>query len=363
MRTHARKGRRGFKKTSLNSSHTTGVGAKHGMLKYFTVVSEKCEAYVSTKEEVYASVQNGSETEGKDLQSEAECQEAHTQSPVKTSELVKGTTYCSPRKLGGRERNGEISLLKSSKELKKSSKGDEQNGVVPSSRTVGTPLKTVAVSSEKVNGDHKEKSASTSAECSSRRRKGITGRKGTRDVCNSPAGIETTTWKAGKSTKQTNKITSYFSTRKSERLTESQIKGKNLELLKRAVLTCCEDSLNVKQFEGKGRGVVAARDFEKALKREKSYQNDSSIGCYMYYFTYRDKHYCVDATEETEYKARLINHSAKEPNCVPKIIEVNDRPCIVLIASRNVRVGEELLYNYGDRSRAAVAANPWLVNS
>ena len=63
----------------------------------------------------------------------------------------------------------------------------------------------------------------------------------------------------------------------------------------------------VKDFVGKGRGVVATAAFkrgdfvveyigdtielEKAKKREKAYKDNPDFGCYMYYFTYRNKPY------------------------------------------------------------------------
>lgn len=60
-------------------------------------------------------------------------------------------------------------------------------------------------------------------------------------------------------------------------------------------------------FEGKGRGVVAARKFQKgefvveyagelitmeeAKKREAMYSQDENTGCYMYYFKYKNNQY------------------------------------------------------------------------
>lgn len=70
--------------------------------------------------------------------------------------------------------------------------------------------------------------------------------------------------------------------------------------------------------------------------------------------------YSVDATAETGYLGRLVNHSAKEPNLVTRIMEVKNLPHLILVAARDIAVGEELLYDYGDRSRDAVEANPWL---
>ena len=60
-------------------------------------------------------------------------------------------------------------------------------------------------------------------------------------------------------------------------------------------------------FEGKGRGVVATRQFsrgefvveyagelitmEQAKEREQIYAQDQNTGCYMYYFKYRNIQY------------------------------------------------------------------------
>ena len=62
----------------------------------------------------------------------------------------------------------------------------------------------------------------------------------------------------------------------------------------------------VKLIPGKGRGVVATKDFNpkdflceyagdllsmtEAKAREDKYKQDSSIGCFMYYFVFKDKH-------------------------------------------------------------------------
>lgn len=56
---------------------------------------------------------------------------------------------------------------------------------------------------------------------------------------------------------------------------------------------------------------------------------------------------------------RLINHS-KNGNCQTKLHDINGVPHLILTASRNIDEGEELLYDYGDRSKASIAAHPWL---
>lgn len=67
----------------------------------------------------------------------------------------------------------------------------------------------------------------------------------------------------------------------------------------------------------------------------------------------------VDATKETERLGRLINHS-KNGNCQTRVHNINDVPHLILVASRDIKAEEELLYDYGDRSKEAVAAHPWL---
>lgn len=67
----------------------------------------------------------------------------------------------------------------------------------------------------------------------------------------------------------------------------------------------------------------------------------------------------VDATKETGRMGRLINHS-KNGNCQTKLHDINGVPHLILVASRDIDKGEELLYDYGDRSKASIAAHPWL---
>lgn len=154
-------------------------------------------------------------------------------------------------------------------------------------------------------------------------------------------------------------------------------------------------------MEGKGRAVFATRCFQKgeyvveyhgdllqftdAKKREAEYAQNPATGCYMYYFQYLCKKYwsdisvfrgflfaqrafkclfvfglcSVDATKESSRMGRLINHS-KNGNCQTKLHDINGVPHLILVASRNIDEGEELLYDYGDRSKASIAAHPWL---
>ena len=68
----------------------------------------------------------------------------------------------------------------------------------------------------------------------------------------------------------------------------------------------------------------------------------------------------VDATKETDKLGRLLNHSKLNGNCVTKVIGIGSKPYLILVAARDIQVGEELLYDYGDRSKEAIEAHPWL---
>lgn len=106
----------------------------------------------------------------------------------------------------------------------------------------------------------------------------------------------------------------------------------------------------------------------KAAKlREKEYAKDEAIGSYMYYFTHRNTNYCVDATAESPFKGRLINHSALRPNAKTKVVDFSGRKGgaihLILVARRDIDEGEEILYNYGEVSTAVIERNPWLINT
>lgn len=76
----------------------------------------------------------------------------------------------------------------------------------------------------------------------------------------------------------------------------------------------------------------------------------------FYFFSFSPS---VDATNETGRLGRLINHS-KNGNCQTKLHDINGIPHLILVASRDIGKNEELLYDYGDRSKASLEAHPWL---
>ncbi|TKR68594.1 hypothetical protein L596_024558 [Steinernema carpocapsae] len=169
--------------------------------------------------------------------------------------------------------------------------------------------------------------------------------------------------------------------KRSTRKTGKQIEKEEAMKLEEAVRTGKnEEFLEIYECSVKGRSIRSRTTFKRndfvieyrgdllskqtAHKREKEYSEDSSIGSYMYFFKHKEVHYCIDATQETPFKGRLINHSALNPNLRTKAVELSDGSVhLLLIAHRDIEVGEELLYDYGDRSRGNVINNPWLVES
>ncbi|ETN78638.1 hypothetical protein RB195_009832 [Necator americanus] len=176
------------------------------------------------------------------------------------------------------------------------------------------------------------------------------------------------------------KITEFFPVRRSSRKTGKQLEEEEKFALRDAIHNFTNEALlEVYIDEKKGRGIRAAKSFVKnefvveykgdmmdynsAKTREEEYAKDPSIGSYMYFFKYKSKRWCVDATKESEFKGRLINHSALRPNLRTKVVEFDGELHLILVAKRDIDEAEELLYDYGDRTPETVARNPWLVNS
>ena len=72
--------------------------------------------------------------------------------------------------------------------------------------------------------------------------------------------------------------------------------------------------------------------------------------------------FSVDATAESGKLGRLVNHSRVKYNCVTRVVEVDGQPRLILAAARDIAVNEELLYDYGDRSKESLEAYPWLAS-
>ncbi|XP_058981330.1 histone-lysine N-methyltransferase PR-Set7-like [Musca domestica] len=170
-------------------------------------------------------------------------------------------------------------------------------------------------------------------------------------------------------------ITDCFPVRRSVRKTKTAVKEEMMRNLEQAILEERCEGLKIAYFEGKGRGIISERRFQRgefvieyvgdlistaeAAEREKRYALDENAGCYMYYFKHKNQQYCIDATEDTGKLGRLVNHS-RNGNLVTKIVVVKQKPHLVLIAKDDIEAGEELCYDYGDRSKESLLHHPWL---
>uniref|UniRef100_A0A3B4GAK2 [histone H4]-lysine(20) N-methyltransferase n=1 Tax=Pundamilia nyererei TaxID=303518 RepID=A0A3B4GAK2_9CICH len=182
-------------------------------------------------------------------------------------------------------------------------------------------------------------------------------------------------WGQSESSLQNRKVTDYFPIRRSNRKTNAELKSEQHKHLDDLIKNDIEEGMEVKNIDGKGRGVFAVSGFKRgdfvveyhgdlldlaeAKIREAQYAEDPQTGCYMYYFQYQSKTYCVDATKETSRLGRLVNH-CKTGNCQTRLHPIDGTPHLILVASRDINAGEELLYDYGDRSKASILAHPWL---
>ncbi|XP_029139497.1 N-lysine methyltransferase KMT5A [Protobothrops mucrosquamatus] len=171
------------------------------------------------------------------------------------------------------------------------------------------------------------------------------------------------------------KVTDYYPVRRSSRKNKKELQTEEKKRIDELIESGKEDGMKIDFIDGKGRGVIATRHFNRgefvveyhgdlieimdAKKREAAYAQDPSTGCYMYYFQFLSKTFCVDATKETDRLGRLVNHS-KSGNCQTKLHDIGGVPHLILVASRDIKAGEELLYDYGDRSKASLEAHPWL---
>lgn len=171
-------------------------------------------------------------------------------------------------------------------------------------------------------------------------------------------------------------IRDHFPVRRSGRRSKSELEREAFERTAQRLRNKDESGLKVIDIEGKGRGVVSTRVFsrnelvceysgelishEAAKRREEEYEKDSSIGCYMYYFTHKNNKLCVDATIDNGRKGRLLNHSKTSANVVTKLMEVDNQPYLCLVAARDLSIGEELEYDYGERAKVALDSHPWL---
>jgi len=69
----------------------------------------------------------------------------------------------------------------------------------------------------------------------------------------------------------------------------------------------------------------------------------------------------IDATKDRDERlGKLLNHSRLHPNLKPRVVVVAGTPHIVMHAAHDIAAGDELVFDYGDRSKASLQRCPWL---
>ena len=128
------------------------------------------------------------------------------------------------------------------------------------------------------------------------------------------------------------------------------------------------DSLSVCTDE-KGRGVRSRRPIKKGdilcsydgeLITHSEGTRRSETSCFLFFFKFKEKSFCIDATNENCTFGRLINHSRKKANVKPVACDVGGKPGIVFQAKVDIAENTEILYDYGERRKAEISLNPWL---
>ena len=163
---------------------------------------------------------------------------------------------------------------------------------------------------------------------------------------------------------------------KSKRVTSGKRFIKTQQEIENMVRKKNEDNFYTDDFGVKGRGVRAKCPFAKnqyvieyagelisgqeGKIREKDFGDNEDIGSYLYFFEHETKLLCIDATVETEFKGRLINHSKDNANLKTKVLVVDGKPHLVFFAKRNIKEDEELLFAYGENRGKVVEINKWL---
>ena len=93
-----------------------------------------------------------------------------------------------------------------------------------------------------------------------------------------------------------------------------------------------------------------------SCNREKRYEQRRR-GSYILFFRHNSKKLAIDATEDDGSYGRLINHSSRAPNVGMKIFVVEQRPTIVFVALREIKVGQEIQYDYGEKRKDILESN------
>lgn len=156
---------------------------------------------------------------------------------------------------------------------------------------------------------------------------------------------------------------------------KEQQHARNLERLR----TASHEGLSMEYTRNKGWGIRAVRKFlagdlvlrycgtlmsrKEGLKVEASLKEAEIDDSFLFFFKLDSRELCLDATRDDGSYGRLVNHSRLRPNCEPVGIMDGRTPALALCALRDIMIGEEVLYDYGDIDESTIAQNPWLEQS
>ena len=127
--------------------------------------------------------------------------------------------------------------------------------------------------------------------------------------------------------------------------------------------------LKIREVEGKGYCVFATVPISSGspvCEYKGTYVSrkvaKSVAQCYVFDFTHNNRAMSIDATKHLGTVGRFISHSRDSPNLVCQKVEFTDdsRPHLVFFAIRDIRVGEEIAYEYGDFSQGSADRFPWM---
>ena len=128
-----------------------------------------------------------------------------------------------------------------------------------------------------------------------------------------------------------------------------------------------DSSLSIKETKGKGRSVFAAKEFLKGSPVTEYAGNlvsrkvgNMSVLPYVFDLEINGKAMSIDASVDDGRPGRFINHLRTGTNLIPVLKEIEGTPSIIFFASKDISVGEELSYDYKDRSKRSLEIYKWL---
>ena len=83
------------------------------------------------------------------------------------------------------------------------------------------------------------------------------------------------------------------------------------------------------------------------------------MGSYILEFKFNEWQWAIDATEENGTFGCLINHSKLNQNIKPVVEVKKGQHTVIFVALRDIKINEELYYDYCDTSNNTKKIFPW----